>query len=109
MHCDLVSLGIRRLDRLDLLVGPVSKVVHYYFKLNLMVWRIEDRLVVKWYQGEIIKLVELVHQRWLGQWLGTVIRQPSGDVPVQVVGQSVEKVLRVKSVSREFRKSRWGE
>lgn len=88
-------------DSSHLLIGPVAEVVHDYFKLDLMVWRPKDRLVVVRHQSVVVKLVELVYQCWFGHWLRTVIRQPAGDVPIQVVRQGVEEVLRGKSVPRE--------
>lgn len=90
----------------NLLVGPVSEVVHDHFELDLMVWRPEDRLVVVRHQGVVVKLVELVYQCWFGQWLRTVIRQPTGDIPVQVVRQGVEEVLRGGSVPLGSRTSK---
>lgn len=81
-------------DRVDLLVGPVSEVVHDDLQLDLMVWRAEDRLIIIRYQSVVVKLVKFIHQRWFGHWLRTVIRQPTSDVPVQIGGQGVEEILR---------------
>jgi hypothetical protein len=64
------------------LLLSVSQDVHHNIHSDGLVRLWQEWLMIVRDQRKIIEVVELVHKRWGGHWLGTIINQPTSHVPI---------------------------
>ena len=95
MRCDCKSVAILPVDKFQcILVGSVSKVVHCEVQVEGVVDWAKELFTVRWYEFEVVKIIELIKKCRCGQRRFIIIDEPASAVWIEGIRDRIEQSLK---------------